>query len=336
MNARENMIRAVEFRRPERLPICFETLGMDDLRWVGWNQIGTGDHEKRETLDEWGCLWVRSAARNMGQVKGHPLESWDAASSYRWPDPADPSFFQGMERKLEGTDGYYRVTSIFMLLFERMHSLHGFQNTLMDLALERSRMEELADRIVEFDLGIIEGISRRFPGAIDGFNFTDDWGTENALFIDPRLWDDFFKPRYKRIFDACHAAGWHVWMHSCGKVNAIIPGLIEIGVNVLNLQQPRALGIEAVGKAFAGKVAFSSLCDIQKTLPTGSEAEIREEASLLLRSWGTEDGGFVLSDYGDGVAIGAADTQKRIMLDAFLGADRWRKTPAGGASRRSP
>jgi len=331
VDARENMIRAVEFQRPERLPLRFPSLGLDDTHTVRWNQTGTGDHAYRRTLDEWGCLWVRSEARNMGQVKGHPLERWDAAASFRWPDPSDPSFYDGMEARFEGSGGRYRITDIFMLLFERMHSLRGFQNTLMDLALERERAGELADRIVEFDLGIIGEVSRRFPGMIDALGFTDDWGTESALFIDPRLWREFFMPRYRRIFDACRRAGWHVWMHSCGRVNAIIPSLIEIGVNVLDLQQPRALGIEEIGTAFAGKVCFSSLCDIQKTLPRGTPEEIRREAGALLDAWATDDGGFVLADYGDGAAIGAPDAQKRLMLEAFRSQDRWRRRPQPAA-----
>ena len=313
VDARENMIRAVEFGRPERLPLRFSSMGLDDSHGVGWNQIGTGDHAYRETLDEWGCLWVRNDTKNMGQVKGHPLERWEAAASYPWPDPLSPAFYEGMEARFEGSDGKYRMTWIFMLLFERMHSLRGFQNTLMDLALEPKRIEELADRIVEFDLGIIDQVSRRFPGMIDALSFTDDWGTESALFIAPELWREVFMPRYRRIFDACHRAGWHVWMLSCGRVNA------------LDLEQPRALGIEEIGAAFAGRVCFSSLCDIQKTLPGGTPEEIREEAGLLLDTWATDDGGFVLADYGDGAAIGAADGQKRLMLDAFRSRDRWRK-----------
>jgi hypothetical protein len=44
---------------------------------------------------------------------------------------------------------------------------------------------------------------------------------------------------------------------------------------------------------------------------------MRTEAALLLKEWGTCDGGFVLSDYGDGRAIGVADERKKIMLRAF-------------------
>jgi uroporphyrinogen-III decarboxylase len=142
------------------------------------------------------------------------------------------------------------------------------------------------------------------------------------LIIRPSLWDDFFKPRYRRIFDAIHAAGWHVWMHSCGKINAILNPLIEIGVDVIELQQPRVLGIEAVGDQFRGRVCFASLCDIQHTLPMKSENEIRVEAEQILKHWSTPDGGFILIDYGDGDAIGVSLEKKQAMLDAFLHADQ--------------
>lgn len=325
MSSCEVVRRAIEFNRPDRLPLSFDSLGLTDFHTVKWNQIGTGDHQYRETLDEWGCIWVRSEMANMGQVKGHPIAEWDALAHYRWPDPDDASFYEGMEARFEGSEGKYIQTGIFMLLFERMHALHGFQNTLTDLYLEKERIEMLADRIVAFDLGIIENVSSRFPGQIHGFSFTDDWGTELATFVSPQLWDEFFKLRYKRIFDAAHAAGWHVNMHTCGKVNAIIESLIGIGLDVINLQQPRALGIEEIGHRFRGRICFSSLCDIQHTLPFKGAEEIREEARLLLRTWATPEGGFILSDYGDGAAIGVPLEKKEIMLQAFLEADPWRR-----------
>jgi len=331
MSSYEVVRRAIEFERPDRLPLRFEALGLNDTHDVRWNQIVPWDAADktrpapRQNTDEWGCIWVRTEMDNMGQVKGHPLADWGALDHFRWPDPDDPAFYEGMEKQFEGSEDKYVTTLIFMLLFERMHALHGFANTLIDLYLERERIEMLADRIVEFDLGIIRNIGQRFPGQIHGLRFTDDWGTQQNLFIRPQLWDEFFKPRYKRIFDAIHEQGWHVWMHSCGKVNVIIESLIEIGLDVINLQQPRALGIEEIGQQYRGRICFESLCDIQHTLPFKGPEEIREEAHLLLEHWATPEGGFILSDYGEGEAIGVELEKKRIMLDAFLEADPWRQ-----------
>ena len=111
---------------------------------------------------------------------------------------------------------------------------------------------------------------------------------------------------------------------TCNLNFSIIEDLIEIGLDAINLQQPRALGIEEIGQRFRGRICFESPCDIQHTLPFKGAAEMREEARLLLEHWGTLDGGFILSDYGDGADIGVELAKKQIMLDAFLEADPWR------------
>jgi hypothetical protein len=318
------MQRAVEFETPDRLPLHLPALGYDDVHSVGWNQVGTGDHQFRETLDEWGCTWVRSEIDNMGQVKGHPLSDWSDWDNFTWPDPDNPDFYKGMEGRFVGSEDKYVTTGIFMLLFERMHALHGFEATLTDLYLERERIEALADRIVEFDLQIIRNIGERFGGRIHALNFSDDWGTQQNVFVRPELWDEFFKPRYKRIFDAAHDLGWHVWMHSCGKVNGIIESLIDIGLDIIELQQPRALGIQEIGDRFRGRICFASLCDIQHTLPFEDDEAIEEEAEQLLAEWATPEGGFILIDYGAGHAIGVDHDKKQTMLEAFVAADPWR------------
>lgn len=320
----ERVKRALYFQKPDRLPARFSAFGHDDFHGVGWKQIATGDPRQPTSVDEWGCTWSRTEVKNMGLVTKHPLEDWDSLEDFKWLDPDDEALYADMDWQFEGSEGKYVYTSIFGLLFERMHHLHGFENTLMDLYLEREKLEYLADRIVDTQVRIIQNISRRFPGKIHGFEFTEDWGTETAAFISCELFEDFFVPRYKRIFGACKEAGWDIWMHSCGKINALIPQLIECGVNALNMFQPVTNGIEEIGREFAGKVCFYTCCDIQKTLVTGSMEQIRQEAKMLIDHWGTENGGFILVDYGNHEEIGSTPEKSRVMYDAFMRYDRWK------------
>jgi Uroporphyrinogen-III decarboxylase len=322
-NSKQLVVNAIEFGTPDRLPVIFDSLGISDVHFVGWNQKGSGDLTLRESYDEWGCGWMRTDLHNMGIVTEHPLFDWNLLDKYHWPDPNNPQLYEGMDIQLEKSEGKYILTSIFMLLFERMHSLRGFENTLMDLYMEREKIELLADRIVDFNIAVIKNISALYPERIQGLMFSDDWGTESSTFISPKLWREFFKPRYQKIFSACKDAGWHIWMHSCGKINEIIPDLIEIGLDVLSPLQPCVLGIKEIGEKFAGKICFLSLCDIQSTLPYKGEAEICDEAKLLIDKWGTDKGGFILIDYGDGEAIGVPFEKKRIMFEAFKKYDRW-------------
>ena len=96
--------------------------------------------------------------------------------------------------------------------------------------------------------------------------------------------------------------------------------------HIIEPQQPRALGIEEIGRQFRGRICFASLCDIQHTLPFKRAAEIQAEAKLLLERWAAPEGGFILIDYGDGAAIGVDLDKKEVMLEAFLQADPWQAT----------
>ncbi|MHB9027105.1 MAG: uroporphyrinogen decarboxylase family protein [Armatimonadota bacterium] len=323
LSSYERVYRGVHFQTPDRLPVSMGSLGVDDFGYAG----AAFDSERRQTglgADEWGCCWSKSELANMGQVTGHPLEDWRLLDNYPFPDPDREDIYAGIEEQLAQCEGKYVLTGQFMLLFERMHSLRGFATTLEDLYAEPELSAALADRIVDFDIRVIRNLSAIAGKRIHCYSFTDDWGTQQACFISRAMWQQFFKPRYAKVFAAAHEAGWDVWMHSCGKVNEIIEDLIEIGCNIMNLQQPRALGIEEIGRRYAGRIAFASLCDIQHTLPFKSAEDIREEARLLLQHWATPQGGFILSDYGDGAAIGVPLEKKEIMFAAFQEFDRWK------------
>jgi hypothetical protein len=92
---------------------------------------------------------------------------------------------------------------------------------------------------------------------------------------------------------------------------------------VINLEQPRTLGIEEIGSKYSGKICFAGPCDIQNTLPLNDAAKIYEEADLLIQSWGRPSGGFIAVDKIEGEAFGATYETRKTMLEAFLQADRW-------------
>jgi len=198
-----------------------------------------------------------------------------------------------------------------------MHAAAGFENVMVGLLEDPESTGALADRIVEAQLRLVRGYQERFGRRLESFGMTDDWGTQQAAFVSMDLWYEFFFPRYRRLFDAMHEGGQDVWVHSCGKVNEIIRGYIDAGVDAVNLQQPRALGIEEIGRRYRGRIAFESLADIQATLPGGRLDRIEADARALAEHWMTPQGGFVFSDYGDDRAIGADPGAKRAMYRAF-------------------
>ncbi len=320
MTSREIVRAAVHHQGPQRLPVFQGQIGVSDNFGVPAGVIGNFG-PGGGNADEWGCVWGHTDLKNMGQVKGHPLEEIpEDLSRTVFPDYTDPRRYEQMPEKLDRgqSQGKYITTYLFFVLWERMHALHGFENSLCDLLTDRPAMERLADHIVEVNLIFVHEMGKRFAGRIDAISMTDDWGTQQAAFVSFDLWMDFFYPRYKRLFDAMHSYGFDVWVHSCGKVNEIIEGYIRAGVDVVNLQQPRALGIEEIGRRYHGRIAFESLCDIQATLPTGDKSKIDEDVEALMTHWAGPEGGLIFSDYGDGEAIGVYDLEtKRYMYRRF-------------------
>ncbi|MGD0091208.1 MAG: uroporphyrinogen decarboxylase family protein [Planctomycetota bacterium] len=319
MTSKEIVRKALRGQRPPRLPVFMGSLGVDDRAWIP-TKSPASFKPRTEGADEWGCVWRHTDVPNMGQVAVHPLEDIRKLDKHPVPDYSDQTRYVDVPAALQKyeAEGRYVVAGIFMVLFERMHTLHGFENTLVDLYEDRPAMAALADRIVEVHVALVREVARRFPGRIDGWSMTDDWGTQQAAFISYDLWMDFFCARYKRIFDAMHEAGCDVWVHSCGKVNDIIEGYVRAGADAVNLQQPRALGIETIGQRYRGRITLESLADIQVTLPSGDKQKIEADAEALMTHWASPAGGFVFSDYGDDKAIGVQDASvKSFMYDAF-------------------
>ncbi|MCC7261502.1 MAG: hypothetical protein IT369_03165, partial [Candidatus Latescibacteria bacterium] len=276
--------------------------------------------------DDWGCIWKKTELKNMGQVVGHPLEDWHALPSYRPPDPRNPFYFARIEEGIKDAKDRYVVITSHFNLFERLHMLHGFARTLEDFYLEPEKIHRLLDMILEFKIAHLDEAAKRFGDRVHGVFLTDDWGTQNNTLVSAAVFREFFFARYQRLFDSIHAHGWHVILHSCGRVNDFVPFFIEVGADVLNMQQPQAYGIQSFGKEFAGKVCFLTTVDIQATLPGENPAAVRAEARQLVETWSKPEGGFIVFNYGDSEGIGVSDAIAEVMFKEFYDLrEYWKK-----------
>jgi uroporphyrinogen decarboxylase len=264
-----------------------------------------------------GCLWRRTEVDNIGQVVGHPLEDWGKLAVYTPPNPRNPFYFARIKDEIKDAGDRYVVITSHFTLFERLHMLHGFARTLEDFYLEPEKIHRLLDVILDFKIEHIAEAARRFGDRVHGILLTDDWGTQQNTMVSPQVFEEFFLDRYRQLFDAIHTHGWHVMLHSCGRINAFVPYFIGVGVDVLNMQQPQAYGLKEFGRSFAGKVCFLTTVDIQATLPTGDPETVRAEARDLVEHWSTPKGGFIVFNYGDSESIGVSDGIAGIMFETF-------------------
>ncbi|MFC1726377.1 uroporphyrinogen decarboxylase family protein [candidate division KSB1 bacterium] len=320
MDRREIVKRAIEFGSPPRLPFwqdVLEDIPNDVCDCWEMDRAKNGWFFDNPAPDDWGCGWAVTEVKNMGQVVFYPLEDWSKLPSYKPPDPRDNFYFKRIEDIISKAEDRYVVVTSHFNLIERLHMLHGFKNTLEDFYLEPEKIEKVLDMILEFKLAHFDELHKRFGDRIDGLFCTDDWGTQQDTFISGKMFEEFFLKRYRTLVKTVHDHGWHFMLHSCGRINRFLPYFIDVGVDVMNMQQPRAYGIEALGKEFAGKVCFLTTADIQTTIPSKNIKKIKAEVKELIENWSTPDGGFIVFNYGFDEAIGTTKEATEAMFKEF-------------------
>jgi len=323
MTSREIVKRAIEFRYPPRLPFWqhgLQNIPDDICECAEMDRAKSGWFFGESTVDDWGCGWQVTEGReygNMGQVVHHPLQNRENLKHFRPPNPHNSFCFERIEPVIHEARGRYVMLTSHFNLFERLHMLRGFTQALEDFYMEPGQVHFLLDLILEFKLGLLDELHRRFTSGIDGVFFTDDWGTQSSTFVSRDIFKTFFYGRYKNMIDQVHACGWHFILHTDGRVNEFIPLFIELGVDVLNLLQPPVVGIKEIGENFAGKISFLTMPDIQQTLPLNNPEKIINEARQLVSHWATPAGGLIVANCGDGKLLGMNSEMPAVMYQAF-------------------
>ncbi|MDR1422433.1 MAG: hypothetical protein LBI64_06175 [Coriobacteriales bacterium] len=114
-------------------------------------------------------------------------------------------------------------------IYERFHSLLGMEEALIALLEEPEASAELLGAICEHKLKLFARIIEHYQPDI--IRQHDDYGSQVSLQMSPALWREMIKPNLARMVEFVHSAGLRYEQHSCGKIEAIIPDFVEIGID---------------------------------------------------------------------------------------------------------
>ena len=318
MTPREIVRRTLEYSKPERVARSF---GDSDFCWStcsakthasDWNDVGGGRWER---MDEWGNMWGRVDPTSKGEVVKGVLEDISAMDSYEFPDYSRPEDYTCISEQRAQFPDKWLIGSMPGFSFNIARKMRKLDHYLMDLVLEADRMHELHDRI---DVMLEDMIRNYAATGVDSVMFPEDWGTQNQTLISPDMWQKEFFPRFKKLCVIAHDLGIKVFMHSCGKIEAIVPGLMEAGIDVLQFDQPDLHGIDTLAAyQKRGKITFWCPVDVQKTLQQRDESVIRSKAKEMLGKLWCGRGGFIAGYYTDNASIGLDPKWQNYACDEF-------------------
>ena len=312
MTSRERVKRTLTFSKPDRVPRDLWALPYislfrkDELEIVqkkypsdiGRPELspgGGGDDGIKKLskpgayTDEWGSVWEIAEPGIVGEVKQPVLADWSKLDKFKPPWDSVRKRDLGHANRFCDTTDKFMLSSVCARPFERLQFLRGTETVFMDLAYDVPEVRKTMAMIHEF---YVLDVSAWAKSNVDAVFLMDDWGTNQALLIDPEMWRAIFKPLYRDYCRIIHDAGKFVFFHSDGHIESIYPDLIEIGVDAIN-SQLFCMDIESLAQKHKGKITFWGEIDRQHVLPFGTAEDVRNAVRRVRKALGDKNGGVI-------------------------------------------
>lgn len=166
----------------------------------------------------------KRAQRQWTNEQVGPIQTWEDFERYAWPDPAraDLRAMEWLEKHLPPG---MTVCASCHQIFEQTSWLMGLTSMCYALQDDEALVDAIGRRVGEIFL-----TAARLYAQFDciGFFFGgDDLGFRGGTLIEPEVLRAKFLPYHREISRIAHAAGKLNLFHSCGKLDAIMPDLID-------------------------------------------------------------------------------------------------------------
>ena len=318
---RENFLRTVEFRYPQWIPCVVSIM---PATWIKYGEkvekivlehsklfphYKKGDfkkmklsraYQKGRWKDVWGIVWenIEEGLDSAPVEKEAPLKNWENLKNYKAPHPLVFDWFgekidwEEKKKELEEAREKGNLASgslVHGFMYMWLYYLRGFTNFMMDIASEDSRLNQIIEMVLNYNLKLV---NKWIEIGAQIIYFGDDLGLQKSLPISPSQWRKYLKSCYAKIFGACRDKGVYVYLHSDGHILEIIDDLLECGVNIIN-PQIRANGLQGLAKVAKRKVCIHLDLDRQ-LFPFANPEEIENHIWKAVKILGLKKGGLML------------------------------------------
>lgn len=180
-------------------------------------------------------------------------------------------------------DKYLTMVVMGTGIFEQLHMLMTFEDTLTNMLEEPEDMEELIDAICEYRLNYMKLIVEHLhPDVIVSH---DDWGSKNNLFMSPNTWRSLFKEPYRKLFNYLHENGVIVMHHADSFLEPIVEDMAEIGIDIWQGVLPTN-DIAAISEKVGDRMLLMGGIDSVIDREDATEEEIRKETRRACEAYG--------------------------------------------------
>jgi uroporphyrinogen decarboxylase len=314
MDSRERVLTAIRHEIPDRIPIACtvvenqvaiaqklwvpiasvnQRLGIDYVNLTPIYCGPTRESPDGASYSEYGTLQSGDYGTARGSYPFSETTTVSEIEKFSWPDARDYDY-EGTALSARSFTPHLAVGGPhWKPLFCTVCDLFGLEAALMKMATEPKVFEAALEHVTQHTMRLCENMLDACGDAQAIFTCGDDFATQRGMMFTPHLWRQLLKPRYARLFELGKKRGKPVWFHSCGNITAVLPDLIEIGMDVWETVQLHTLPMSAhhLKKEYGKEITFYGGINTQR-IPFASPEEVREETLYCIESLG-KGGGYI-------------------------------------------
>jgi len=225
----------------------------------------------------WTPLKHRRADGTIGAITDRSIKGRADLDRILWPGEAE------LEERLQYVREYVAAARgtgigvalagfcIFQTLYEFVIGLHDAMLMIVD---DRDFFEGLMSRSADY---YVELVKRAIKEGVDFFYPADDFAFKSGLFVDPKTFEQIWRPHFDRILAPIREAGLPIMFHSDGKIDAGVEMLIEMGVNCITPMDPSGIDYREYKKRYGSRVTLHGNIDITWPLVMGTPADVEKD-----------------------------------------------------------
>lgn len=174
-------------------------------------------------------------------------------------------------------------------VFELMHPVCGHEYMLIGMALDPDWIKDMVETYANLTINLQEILFAQ-EGYPDGIWYYEDMGFKGKPFFSPAMYKEIIQPGHKKSFDFAHSHNLPVIVHSCGMVEPLVPGLLEAGMDCLQVIEVKAgMDLLKLYKEYGERLSFMGGIDV-RVLYTNDKELVKKELESKIP--------FVMGNYG--------------------------------------
>lgn len=161
-------------------------------------------------------------------------------------------------------------------VFEMMHPVCGHEYMLMGMLTDPDWIKDMASTYADLAVALMETLFSE-EGYPDGVWFYEDMGYKQHPFMSPDAYREMIQPYHARTISFAKSKSLPVVMHSCGYVEPLLPGMIQAGIDCLQVIEVKAgMDLLKLYRTFGDVLSFMGGIDV-RVLYTNNKATIEGE-----------------------------------------------------------